>query len=58
MGKLIKENGITNTAFYMHTYAETHNQQLAPMLTIIKEVKHFWKSDVEDRLLSFYLKVF
>lgn len=23
MGKLIKENGITNTAFYMHTYAET-----------------------------------
>lgn len=57
MGKLIKENGITNTAFYMHTYAETHNHQLAPMLTIIK-VKHLWKSNVEDLLLSFYLKVF
>lgn len=57
MGKLIKENGITNTAFYMHTYTETHNHQLAPMLTIIK-VKHLWKSNVEDCLLSFYLKVF
>lgn len=39
MGKLTKENVITNIAFYTHTYAETHNHLLAPVLTIIK-VKH------------------
>lgn len=39
MGKLIKENVITNIAFYMHTHTETHNHLLAPVLTTVKD-KH------------------